>query len=259
MTITDEKPAEVEFDSDFRDYVYDAYRHEDGSITYILSDSDNEHANPREEGETTACLVSENRDYLPLDDADDGIFEARKRFEDYDLTEVGLRKQYGSDLATFYWGRHALLQGRSKHNAEYMVRRYISICRPDIAHYEHSWSASGTSQGDYRAGWGYVTREALAEAGYSMNPERPLSGTYKMRAATIFEGELKAYQQYFAGEVFGAVHVTVGEPIVKIWDHGAYIDGWTTEEESVWGFLGYDDHKSIAREMTNSPITEVLA
>ena len=73
-----------------------------------------------------------------------------------------------------------------------------------------------------------------------------------------FKQEVDLYNQWASGEVYGAYHVSVGEPIVVLGEEGAYIDGYKEDEDSCWGFLGYDDRKEIAQHFTDSPVTEVL-
>lgn len=197
------------------------YIHEDGSHTFILNDRDGEHADPRQDW-CVAHLVMQHDGYRHMDDADHGIEEARER-----------------------WGAKSP-----------MVERYVRMFRPDIAHYEPRWEVTGHSQSDWAYGYGYVTRDDLAEAGYSMNPDRPLSGTLKMRAKAMLDDEVRVYGLYFAGEVYGAIHVSPGEDTFSLSDHGAYVDGRTVVEDACWGFLAYDDMKDIALQFTDSPITE---
>jgi hypothetical protein len=207
------------------------FTHADESVTVIMYDHDAEHANPRDNDGNVATLVSESRDFTALDSDNFGISEARSHFD-------------GPNRAA-------------------MVTRYVAMHCPDIAHYVDEWSVTGNSQGDYMHGYGFVTREALAEAGYSEDSER-LSGTLRMRAATLFDAELEVFSQYFRGEVYGAVHVTKGAPVtVECIAHRGDSDetlrtesGHDYTDESVWGFLGYESLEDIAAELTESPITD---
>jgi len=122
--------------------------------------------------------------------------------------------------------------------------RYLAMFRPDILHWDPAWSASDSY------GWGCVYREAWEAA---MHPPPPGEGatreqvedylepTVTVTPEEAFDAEVELYRQWVDGEVYGAVHV--------------HPDGDT---ESVWGFLGYDDHKDIAAQMSASPITETL-
>lgn len=249
MTITGYEAPVLEFDKSAHgeDFLDSAFRHEDGSITYVLYQRyDQEFANPREDDGNVTNLVQDRNDRMvSLDDPDDGIKEARDRFDDYDRSEVGARKLYpGSDLDEFYWGRHVLLQARSKHDAESMVRRYISICRPDIAHYQHQWQVTGSSQSDWAGGWGFILTEDMDQV--------------TCTAQEAWDQEVDVYGQYFAGEVYEACHVVLGDPIVALGEQGAHITGWDTTEDWCGGFLAYKDTKEIAMQMTSSPIIDTL-
>lgn len=255
MTMTDVRP-QVEFDQGAYQDVLDAYRHEDGSITYIVPDYDCEHVNPREDDGNVTTLIQENDRYLDIDEDEAGLREAREHFSGYG--------RHGTTAPT--WGRGA----QSRHDREYMMERYLAMFRPDILHYEDSCSF-----GDYGAsrGWGYVTREAWEEWMYPDKPYVPDDATPEVAAAAAerflsyepsvtpkeaFDQEVDLYRQWANGEVYGAWHVSVGDPIVVLGEYGAYIDGYEEDEDSCWGFLGYDDRKEIAESFTDSPVTEVL-
>lgn len=194
----------------------ETFRHADGSATVIVYDTDAEHANPRDNDGNVATLIQENDRYNDIDDDHAGLSEARNYF--------------GGDAA--------------------MVRRYLGMFRPDIAYYADYWHA-GESYG-----WGYVTTAALEEhfpeklcgdraayfAKHDLSPEK------------LLEQEVDIYRQWAEGEVYGAIHLEVGEPIVAYGEHGAYVTGYQVEEESCWGFLGYDELEDIAAEMTDSPV-----
>lgn len=106
--------------------VIDAYRHVDGSITYIVQDPDGQSANPRMNDGNIATLIQTNTRCVMIDDDDAGLREAHD----------------------YYNG------GRN----DAMMRRYLAIYRPDIVHYDDHWSAGDSS------GWGYVTRESWVAA-----------------------------------------------------------------------------------------------
>lgn len=251
MTITETKP-EVEYDRGTMErryeWVSDAYRHEDGSITYIVPDMDGEHANPREDDDmNVSTLIQENNRYSDIDVADSSLTEARERFDCY-----GRR---GTSAHGYAHGTRVRL------DREAMMHRYIAIFRPDIVYY-----ADWVSIGRDGYGWGYVTEETWRT---HMYPEKPYGETpeavenwlnYEPSSTPeeAFKQELDLYEQWANGEVYGGVHVSVGKPIVVLGEHGAYVDGYEEDEDSCWGFLGYDDHKDITEQFTDSPITEVL-
>lgn len=252
-----EQPTEVEFDLNF-ERMLDAYRHADGSITYIVSDPEpSDTSSPRDDDGNIATLIQTNRDYLALDEDEAGLREAHDRW-------------YWLDVGKPYFGISCMgMAGRCpcrncrdefsdaeravqrRYNREQMVRRYIAMFHPDVLYYTDSWDAA-TSQSGGSRGWGYVTREAW---------ERAMGTDYDgdLTPEKAFDQEVKVFGQWAGGEVYGACHVTVGDPIVIFWDHGAYIDGYTTNEDWCWGFLGYDDNKDISRQFTDSPVLEVLA
>lgn len=116
------------------------------------------------------------------------------------------------------------------------MERYLAMFRPDIAYYTDYWQAGRDS-----FGWGYVTHEAMEQHGGD-DPKR------------AFDIEVDLYRQWAEGEVYGAYHLTQGKPIVTYGEHGAYVDDWEVDEDSCWGFLGYDDLKDITLQFTDSPV-----
>lgn len=246
MTTSVEVRPEVKFDRG-RNGLVDAYRHEDGSITYVVYDDGYDTESPRSYDGNVATLIQENDRCLDCDDDDAGLRQARDRFSGYGC--------YGTTAPT--WGRGE----RSPHYREYMMRRYLAMFRPDILHYVDWWGAGRESYG-----WGYITREAWEK---QMYPERPSAETPEAVDAwlnyepsvtpkEVFDQEVELYRQWAEGEVYGGIHVSVGKPIVQYGPEGAYVDEYEEEEDSCWGFLGYDDHKEICWHFTDSPITEVL-
>ena len=250
--ITLERP-EVEFDQGAYPNVCDAYRHEDGSITYIVYDFDGEHANPRENDGNVATLIQENDHYIAIDEDHAGLKEARERFDCYG--------RHGTSAHGYAHGTKVAL------DREAMMRRYIAIFRPDILYYRDRWG-----EGD-SYGWGYVDVETWRKWMYPEKPYMTENATPEEQASAAeyyltyepsctpeeaFNQEVDVYGQWARGEVYGAHHVSVGEPIVTYGDQGAYVDAYKEDEESCWGFLGYDEHKDIAAQFTDSPITEVL-
>lgn len=184
----------VEFDEAYPNML-DAYRHLDGSISYIVPDEDGEHVNPRNNDGNVSTLIQVNHRCIDIDHDDEGLREAHERF-----TEDG---------------------------ALDLMRRYLAIYRPDILHYDDNWSAGDSH------GWGYVTRESW---------ERWMGADYSgdVTPEQAFDQEVDVYRQWANGEVYGCVHVT------------------KQDDDSVWGFLAYDDHKDIAKQFTESPIIDTL-
>lgn len=218
------------------------FRHADGSVTVVeVEEYVEPFMSPREDDGNVARLVNEHRDYVDLDEPDAGIAEARER-----------------------WGGGYRV-GQSIVGETIMVRRYLAMFRPDIAHYEDRWEVTGNSQSDWQYGWGYVTTEDAASIALVADPKythdynraHPQSRRFRQVAAEAFDAELKVYGQYFAGEVYYATHLTHGEPVVEYGEQGAYVAGWTVDDsESCGGFLGYDSLEDIAREMSSSEVLD---
>lgn len=114
------------------------------------------------------------------------------------------------------WARRS---DRSEHLA-----RYIRIFHPEVLYFTEHWSAGDSY------GYGYVTR-----ANWVRWMGEDYSGDLTPEAA--FDQEVRVYGLWANGEVYGFRHV---DP--------------TGEEESVWGFLGYDSPEEIVKQATNSAI-----
>jgi hypothetical protein len=249
--MTDTRP-EVEFDRGAYPNLCDAYRHENGAITYIVADIDSSDVNPRNDDGNIATLIQKNTRCIEIDEDEAGLSEARDKWNWTDDASffTYMPKFHDTPVNRALWqvGREALIE------------RYITIFRPDIKHYVDYWSAGDSY------GWGYVTKAAWDEAMYRKPPEDAtdaelLAWVDEEPSCTpeeVFKSEVDIYRQWADGEVYGAFHVSVGKPIVEYGEHGAYVDEYDTEEDSCWGFLGYDDHKDIASNFTSSPVTEVL-
>jgi hypothetical protein len=225
------------------------YVHEDGSHSFIVQQEfDTEIANPRDDDGNVSTLIMEHRDYLPLDDDDAGLAEARERWDF--IENHGHYGYRNAEVSSWHnVGQAAMI--RAGYDREKVMRRYLAMFRPEILHYEDRWEVSGYSQGDWAHGWGYVTRESWEKwmgADYTgdVTPEQ------------AFKQEIKVYQQYFRGDVYGCIHLEQGDPIVIYGDHGAYVDDHEVKEDAVWGFLCYDDLKEITADFTDSPITEEI-
>lgn len=227
--------------------------HEDGSHTFIVYDVDPEHANPRTEDDSNvARLVLDDycaSRWRALNEPDAGIAQAVAHFDGYG--------RHGTTAPT--WG----IGETSRRDSEYMVRRYLSIFRPDVAHYDE-WQVNGSSQSDWQGGYGYVLAEDAERIAVVPDPKythdynraHPRSRRFREVAKEAFDQEVKVYGLYFAGEVFSGIHVKRGKPIVTYGEQGAYVDGYEADEESVGGFLGYDNLRDICGEFTASPVVE---
>jgi hypothetical protein len=190
-TIAHARP-ETEFDPDYP-HMVDAYRHEDGSITYIVLDEDGEHANPRDNAGNVVTLVQRNDRCMDLDEPEDRLAEARGR-----------------------WAH--------RKDTRHLVERYVAMFRPDILLYEEYWEASNSY------GWAYVTADAWDKA---MMPAdfTPTSewltkwldedGTH-VRAA--FDIELSLFRQWANGEVYGAINVHPTDKDDECWGFLGYDD-----------------------------------
>lgn len=210
--------APVEFNRE-REGLADAYRHENGAITYVVYDDDGSHCNPREDNGNLTTLIQRNDRCIAIDTDDAGLQDAYDRFRNS--------------------GRGGSVGTTTR------MQRYLNIYRSDIVHFCDYWQA-GESYG-----WGYITRAAWEEE--HMLPGAPgekatlekvedfLTYTPTLTPADAFAQEVDLYRQWADGEVYGGIHV--------------HPDG---TDDSCWGFLGYDNHKDICGEFTDSPITETL-
>lgn len=218
----------VEFDAHKFSELADAYRHADGSITYVAYDPSGCDFNPRKEYEHSSVLVQRNTSCIDLDDDREGLGSIYDR-----------------------WGTLA----RDRYLA-----RYLSIFREDILHFA-DWHAGDSY------GYGYITREAYDEActpkGRRMTTAEVLAyldvDGHRAWARDCFNAEVAEFGNWANGEVYMAVNVTPDKPIVVYGDHGAYVTGWTEHEEACHGFIGYGDNDDVAAQMTGSEIVAVLA
>ena len=169
------------------------FKHENGSTTYILIDTDGENANPRHDDGNIATLINRNNRTIDIDECD----------------------VYGLTDAREHWGKR-----------EDLVRRWLAIYHPHVIHYVDYWTAGDSY------GWGYVDRSRW---------EKAMGADYEgdMTPEKAFDQEIRIYELWATGEVYGYIHT-----------------GPDGTEDSCWGFLGYDSHEDIAKQATDSPITE---
>jgi hypothetical protein len=95
---------------DAEGYLSDAYRHENGSITYVFGEVNPDADSPRTYAGNVATLINTNTRTIDVDEDDAGLAEAYDRFT----------------------------------HAE--MRRYLAMFRSDIVHFDEHWSA-GDSYG----------------------------------------------------------------------------------------------------------------
>lgn len=112
--------------ADIEGFLSDAYRHEDGSITYVFAEKHPDAESPRTYDGNVATLINTNSRTIDVDEDDLGIADARSHFNG----------------------------GRN----EVMLRRWLSIYHPEVIYYADHWSAGDSY------GWGYVTRDAWVRA-----------------------------------------------------------------------------------------------
>lgn len=204
-------------------HLSDAYRHEDGSLTYICWDPEPyDTESPRDYDGNVATLIQTNSRCNDIDDDDAGLREAHERWE-----WVDDRGFFDYMPKPFDTPTNRVL---AKYSREKLMARYLAMFRPDVLYYIERWSAGDSY------GWGYVTREDWERwmgAGYdgTLTPEQ------------AFDQEVKVYGQWANGEVYASCHVA------KRGD----------EPDMVFGNLGYEKSEDIALNYTDSPILEVLA
>lgn len=220
------------------------YRHEDGSVTVILWETDPfDHESPRDWDGNVATLISTSRDYGDLDDDIAGLSGARERWEWLGTFYYSSRGQRFPSAPSVT--KRALTR---RYDREAIMARYVAMFRPDIAYYCDSWQVVGHSQSDWQGGWGYVTTGVLEAYGMST-----------AQASVAFTDELKVYEQHFRGEYPYAVHLSPKAPdlISETVDYACdpvQVYGDDYDEDAVYGFLGYDDPADIAADFTTSPV-----
>lgn len=196
--------APVEFDST-RERLSEAYRHENGAITYIVYDDDGQHANPRDSDCNLATLIQRNTRCIDVDSDDAGLTEAYDRFGNH--RRVGTTER---------------------------MKRYLSIFRPDIVHYCDYWSAGDSY------GWGYITRETWEREmapppGPHPTPEAVqawLTATTTITPEKAFKAEVEVYRQWCEGEVFGGIHEHPDGTSDSCWGFLGYDD----HQDIAWHF-----------------------
>lgn len=253
--------------------------HEDGSHTFVYygDQDDFEHSNPRDFDGNVVRLVMERDQYKPLDDPDADLEAMRtacsflgQRWvrtstnmfgetsgwelhfsedgeERYLLIALPKPQYTGGHIWLNLDDRHesvaalAYLQGL---DAEECMKEFVTRHAPDVAHYEHHWQVSGSMQSDWAEGWAYVLWRDLTEAQVTCTPEE------------AYKGEFDVYRQWFAGEVYYAVHIEPGPLEFEIGEQGGfYLDTRDAEIDSCGGFLGYANHADLAQHFTDSPVT----
>jgi hypothetical protein len=165
----------VEFAPDDYPHLDDAYRHEDGSITYVCTQLDSEHANPREDDCNLTTLIQRNDHCIAVD-------------TDHLL----------NDAAERWW------------HDDPRMKRYIAMFRPDIVHYESHWSAGDSYGWGYITLEAWQENMFPAPPGKDATPdavEHFLSYVPTITPQEVFDAEVKVYGQWCNGEVYYAINV----------------------------------------------------
>lgn len=265
------------------------YYHEDGSVTEILYDEHYGDFNPRTEFDHVAKFVSTNSDYVELDETDDGIEEMRnaasflgergsrssvwssatsewrlshhadEEREEFHLV-ISVKGSNGGSSPYFYdlwldlddeyeaWAARAYFEGLDLEGA---VQLYLNGARPDVLHYEHSWSVQNYNE--YNYGYAYVLFDDLCGAIGQDN----MSWNMHAQAEALYRAEMREYADWFAGEVYMGIHIFPTGQEHEIGEEGGYYTGRTLADyDSCHGFIGYDDLKEICGNFTSSPVID---
>lgn len=172
---------------------FETFKHA-GLTVELHYDEDGSWANPRDNDGNVVTMLNLSRDYADLDDA------------------PALRG------AIARWG----------FDDERKIRTYLQAFHDVI--YCDRWSWQGSSQSDWGHGWGYITRQAMRDAGWTDDKITPEF------AERVFKAEVGTFESWAAGEVFGYV--------IKDPETGYDL-------ESCWGFIGddrYDDAGNRSRD-----------
>lgn len=254
-------------DAESSDYHVRTFHHADGSVTVVSGDPEPWLDNTPRDYDTVVHLVSESTHYTSLDDGDADLERVREQSESLEyltgdwelsLTEseereeryvivkdrAGYREWFNLDdpddvrvLAGYF---HDM-------SPEEMVQTYVRDERPDILHYVHEWTVSGTSQSDWRDGYAYVLRSDMEHVGFEdPTPED---------AARAYAAEFSEYRSWFAGDVYYGTHIWPTGPEFAIGESGGYFTGEQLgESETCHGFIGDDQIESIPSNFTSSPV-----
>ena len=199
----------------------ETFTHEDGSKTFIVLDTDPELSNPRD-FENAGTMVTPHRRYTLGDESTSGEIpgysEALRAMEHYANRPKAV-EHVVRYLRIFVGATVVLPVGLIDHSG-------LSMYASAGPHWSDpgGWD-SGT------IGFIFDTPKGRELAGFTTDETEGIT--------EVLRGEVSVYDQYLRGEVYGFHHVMP--------------DG---TEEDVWGLLGYDSLANIAREATDSPITE---
>lgn len=218
-------------------YTGKSYTHEDGTRSFLLYDDSPWSPSDWDNLATVVQFSSRN---LTMDNDDEGLREAWNHFDIYDETQV--RGRYAApEFLLVRWERAV----RSRYTREDMMRRYLSIFRPEVlAFREWSHHAGGH-------GIAYVTEE-----------RRAMMGTPPDRVQAVMDAEVRTWMDYFNGEVYGVVAVTPTKDVIIADVTGSRVIGKAYTEDSCWGYYPDheaqwpDEHRYACEEVAGSPIKD---
>jgi len=169
----------------------------------ILIKQDVDPLNPRTEMDTAATFAFFHARYV-LGDKDHGIRD--EDFSGWDAMEEHIVKMF---------------------NPMYITRVYM---------YDHSGitissSPFGCLWDSGRIGFAWITREQMAACGFKVKRQTP---ALLAKARDLVEAELKHYDQYLRGDVYGYV----------IQEQCGECGNWHHTDDSCWGFFGDDIKKN---------------
>lgn len=191
--------------------------HEDGSVTAVVYDMDPEHADPRDM-DNLGIMLAPHRRYN-LGDHEHPLVEEIVRYLD-DGTRWSVIARW---LRIFHGTTTIIPLGLIDHSG-------LSMYAGGGAHWcdPGGWD-SGT------VGFIFDTAETRERTGVA--PENVEKGLLS---------EVSVYDSYLRGEVYGVIHLTPTGEVVETDVDGSTVLGLTYEEDSCWGFLGYDSPRDLA-------------
>lgn len=216
-------------------YTGKSYVHENGARSFLLYDE-----SPMSPGDwdNLAIVVQMESRYIDMDSDDEGLVTPWNHFDVYDETSV--RGRYAApEFLLRRWERAA----NSRYTREDMMRRYLSIFRPEVLAFRE-WSHHQGGRGI-----AYVTEQRRAEMGTPLD-----------RVQEVMDAEVQTWEDYFSGEVYGVVALTpTGEAVITDVE-GSQVIGQTYEEDACWGYFPDhdaqwpDEHRYACEEVAGSPV-----